>query len=213
MALCSPVSDGGGQKCTTQRLTKTRATMSKLWTLIIKIVVVLLMVAAIVIMAIALKKQGDNNRRLKANMEAELSGDKSVQQEYTVREFKEYFDDEMKLLKEHGVPARNVENIVKVSYIYRDTTIYRDTLIYIYDTIYKAQRADFCVETECFNVEGHIVGDTLEINDISAFDEVTVALYKEKKKCLFERRKIKAIAISGCTGDTLAVLRNLKVVK
>lgn len=185
--------------------------MNKIWAFVIKIAVVVAMMAAIIIMAVCLKRQGDEKRRIEANYEAEISKDYSRQQTIDVGELKQYFNKELQLLKEQGIKARNVENIIKVSYIYKDTTIYRDTLIYVYDTVRSVRKADFCVETPCYNIDGQIVGDTLEIRGITAQDEILVALYKEKRKCLFEKRKVKAVAISGCTGDTLAILRNLKI--
>lgn len=186
---------------------------AKLWILIAKIAAVVLMVAAIVIMAICLKKQGDEKNRLKENFDIEVKKEVSKQQKITVRELKEYFHKEVETLKEHDIKPKDVEQIVEISYFYHDTTVYRDTLIYIYDTVKSAKTADFCVETDCFNIDGQIVGDTLEIRDIKSYDDILVALYKEKPKCLFGKRRVKAIAISGCTGDTLAIKRNLLIEK
>lgn len=185
--------------------------MSKIWIWVIKIALVLAMIAAIVIMAICLKKQGDENRRIKSNYEAEVRQDYARQQTIDVRELKEYFAKEVEILKEHGIKPKNVENIVEVSYFYHDTTRYRDTLVYVYDTIRSSKKADFCVQTDCFNVEGQMIGDTLEISDIKSYDELLIALYKEKRKCLFQKQRVKVIAVSGCSGDTLAIRRNLKI--
>ena len=187
--------------------------MSKLWVLLIKIIVSVLMVAAIVIMAIALKKQGDEMRRIKSNYEAEVRQEYAHQQTIDVRELKQYFNKELQILKEQGIKPRNVENIIEVSYIIHDSTRYRDTLVYVYDTVRSVRKADFCVETPCYSIDGQIYDDTLEIYGFSAYDEILVALYREKRKCLFERQKVKAIAISACSGDTLAILRNLKIEK
>ena len=186
---------------------------TKLWILIAKIAAVVLMIAAIVIMAVCLKKQGDEKRRLKENFDIEVRKDLARQQKIDVQELKEYFSKEVETLKEHGIKPKDVQNIVEVTYFYHDTTVYRDTLIYVYDTVRSAKTADFCVETDCFNIDGQIVGDTLEIRDIKSYDDILVALYKEKPKCLFGKRRVKAIAISGCTGDTLAIKRNLLIEK
>ena len=56
-----------------------------------------------------------------------------------------------------------------------------------------------------------IVGDTLEIASVDNYDNILVALYREKRKCLFEKQRARAIAISACTGDTLSVMRNIKI--
>ena len=186
---------------------------AKVWILIAKIAAVVLMIAAIVIMAICLKKQGDEKRRLKENFDIEVKKELSKQQKISVGELKEYFHKEVETLKEFGIKPKDVEQIVEISYYRHDTTVYRDTLIYIYDTIRSAKTADFCVETDCFNIDGQIIGDTLEIHDIKSYDEILIALYKEKKKCLFDKRRVKAIAISGCSGDTLAIKRNLLIEK
>lgn len=186
---------------------------AKLWILVAKIAAVVLMIAAIVIMAICLKKQGDEKRRLKDNFDIEVKKEVSKQQKISVGELKEYFHKEVETLKEYGIKPKDVEQIVEISYFYHDTTVYKDTLVYIYDTIRSEKTADFCVQADCFSVEGQVVGDTLEINDIKSYDELLIALYKEKKKCLFDKRRVKAIAISQCTGDTLAVKRNLLIEK
>lgn len=186
---------------------------AKLWILLVKIIVSVLMVASIIIMAVCLKRQGDEKRRLKANYEAEIMGERARQQTVDVQELKDYFAKEVEALKQHDIRAKDVENIIEVSYHYRDTTIYRDTLVYVYDTAVEARKADFCVETPCYSIDGQIIDDTLEIYGITAQDELLVSLYKERRRCLFDKRRVRAIAISGCTGDTLAILRNLKVGK
>lgn len=185
--------------------------MSRVWILVAKIAAAVIMAAAIVIMAVCLKKQGDEMRRVKSNYEAEVRRDMARQQTVDVQELKEYFSKEVEILKANGIKPRNVENIIEVSYIMRDSTRYRDTLVYIYDTVRMSRTADFCVKADCYSVDGRIYDDTLEIYGLTAYDEILVALYREKRKCLFERQKIKAVAISACSGDTLAVLRNLKV--
>lgn len=186
---------------------------AKFWITIAKIAAVVLMVAAIVIMAVCLKRQGAEKRRLKENYDIELSKDRSRQQTVDVQELKDYFSKEVATLKEHGIRPKDVQNIVEVTYYVHDTTIYRDTLVYIYDTVRNAHKADFCVETNCYNIDGQIIGDTLEIYGITAQDELLISLYKEKAKCLFGKRRVKAIAISKCTGDTMTIKRNLLVGK
>ena len=184
--------------------------MSSFWKLLIKIVVVVLMVAAIVVLSVLLHNANKEKNRVQDNWEAAVS-DRSRQQTIDVGELKEYFHDEVETLIKFGIKPRNVDNIVEVSYVYRDTTIYRDTLIYIYDTVREVRTADFCIDTKCFNVDGRIIGDTLEVYGINMADEIMVALYKEKRKCIFDKRRVKAVAISACSGDTLAIIRNLKI--
>ena len=182
--------------------------------LIINIVVLALVIGGCVaVTCIVANRKGEQIRRLKANYAAEVAGDRSRQQDIDVRDLKEYFTREVAALKEHGIPARNVEHIVEVEYVYRDTVRWRDTLIYIYDTVKAGRRADFRVSAGCWEVAGEIVGDTLEIADIAVRDSVMVALYRERRKCLFQRQRVRAIALSACTGDTLAVRRNLKITR
>lgn len=185
--------------------------MSKLWALVIKIAVAVAMAAAIVVLSVCLKRQGDEKRRIKENYEAEVRRDLARQQTVDVRELKEYFAKEVEILKANGIKPRNVENIIEVSYILKDSTRYRDTLVYVYDTIRNARKADFCVVADCYSIDGRITDDTLEIYGLTAYDDILVALYREKRKCLFEKQRVKAIAISACSGDTLAILRNLKI--
>lgn len=184
--------------------------MSGLWKLIIKIAAVVLMAAAIVILSVCLHNANKERQRVQDNWEAAVS-DRSRQQTIDVGELKEYFHNEVETLKKAGIRPRNIENIVEVSYVYRDTTVYRDTLVYVYDTVRETRTADFSVDAKCYSVEGRIIGDTLEVYDVGMSDEILVALYREKRKCLFQRQKVKAIAISACSGDTLAVIRNLKI--
>lgn len=153
----------------------------------------------------------NENKRLIASREAAMSGDNSKQQHIDIKEFKEWFAQEVEALKEQGISARRVENVIEVHYVYKDTTIYRDTLLWVHDTLKDEVCAPFEVEAGCYTVCGQIEGDTLEIHGITSDDKILVALFKEKKKCLFERRKIKAIAISACKGDTISVIRNLKI--
>lgn len=184
--------------------------MSGHWKLLVKIIAAVLMVAAIVVLSVLLHNANGERRRVQDNWEAAVS-DRSRQQTIDVGELKEYFHREVETLKEYGIRPKDVQNIVEVSYIYRDTTVYRDTLVYVYDTVRETRTADFSVEAKCYSVEGRIIGDTLEVYDVGMSDELLVALYREKRKCLFQRQKVKAIAVSKCSGDTLAVIRNLKV--
>lgn len=173
--------------------------------------IITLLASVIIVLSVFLHKKGKDLRQVKANYEAEILGLRDVQQTIGIRDLKEYFSSEVAQLKEHGIPARNVEHIIEVEYIYRDTTRYRDTLIYVYDTVRAARRADFCVSAGCFDIDGQIIGDTIEIASVTNFDNILVALYREKRKCLFERQRVRAIAISSCTGDTLSVIRNIKI--
>ena len=150
-------------------------------------------------------------KRAADNYAAEITKDYSRQQELTVREFKEYFSKEVATLKEYGIKAGRVENVIKVTYLVRDTLRYRDTLVYVYDTVRSRSTAPFDVNGGCWEVCGEVYGDTLEIHGVDFQDHVTVALYRERHKCLFERTKVRAIAISECKGDTLSVVRNLKI--
>jgi hypothetical protein len=184
---------------------------AKMWAAVIKAVAVTAMVVAIVWLSVSLHRKGKDLRRVRENYGAEVTGDRSRQQTIDVRDLKEYFSREVAALKEQGIPARNVEHIVEIEYRWRDTTRWRDTLIYIYDTIRDARRADFCVSAGCYDIDGQIVGDTLEIASVTAYDEIIIALYREKRKCLFEKQRVRAVAISSCTGDTLSIKRNIRI--
>lgn len=168
--------------------------------------------ALIIVLSVSLNNAKREMKRIKSNYDAQLS-DQSYQQTLTPAELKKYFADEIARLKEYGVRTRNIENIVNVQYLYRDTLIYRDTLVWVYDTVtdYKFSPFDIC--TPCWSVFGKVIGDTVELYDVSVNDEIDVAIYREKRKCLFDKRRVKAIAISRCSGDTLRILRNIKVEK
>lgn len=172
--------------------------------------VMMLMTASVAILSISLHKSRMETKRIKENYEAQIS-DNSIQQTLTPAELKKYFADEIARLKEYGVRARNIENIVNVQYLYRDTLIYRDTLVWVYDTVTDYKFAPFDICTPCWSVFGKVIGDTVELYDVSVNDEIDVAIYREKRKCLFQKQRVKAIATSRCSGDTLRILRNIKV--
>lgn len=171
-----------------------------------------ILAALIVILSVSLRKAKREMKRIKSNYEAQIS-DHSIQQTLTPAELKKYFADEIARLKEYGVRARNIENIVNVQYLYRDTLIYRDTLVWVYDTVTDYKFAPFDICTPCWSVFGKVIGDTVELYDVSVNDEIDVAIYREKRKCLFQKQRVKAIATSRCSGDTLRILRNIKVEK
>jgi len=173
----------------------------------------LLMTAAIAVLITIAVKQTKEIGRLRDNFNTEITGQYEIQQEVTKRELKRLFSEQLVTLKEYGIKAGQIENIVNVEYRYVDTMRYRDTLVWVYDTVIQANRTPFEIDGECYSIAGEICGDTLEISCYQANDEILLSLYKEKRKCLFEKRKVKAIAVSACKGDTLAILRNLKVVK
>lgn len=154
-----------------------------------------------------------DKNRYKTNLEAAVK-DKDVQQQLTYKEFKYLYDDYVKQinnLKEYGVKLRNVENLIHVNYVLRDSVIYRDTLVYVFDTIREEPYADFDINAKCWHIKGNVCGNVVEIEDFNMQDSILILLYKEKKKCLFERTRVKAIAYSYCTGDTLSIINNLKL--
>lgn len=151
--------------------------------------------------------------RIKANTAAAATGDPSYQITLTKRELKEYFSQELAKLKEYGIPARNVENIVEIRYEYRDSVRYRDTLVWVYDTMGVERIAPFSIDGNCYSIEGFVFDDTVEIYCHQVYDDLLISLYREKRKCLFEKQKVKAMAISGCSGDTVAIVKNIVVQK
>ena len=180
---------------------------------LVEVIVTLSLVAAVAVLSVSLHRSVKNSNRMRADFETELKRDYTVQQEVTRRELKRYFEEEVSKLKEFGVKPAQVENIVNVEYRYIDSVRYRDTLVWRYDTVRNTSTATFDVSADCYTVSGEIIGDTVEIRAFEHNDDILVSLYKERRKCIFEKRKIKAIAISGCTGDTLKITRNLKVVR
>ncbi len=180
---------------------------------IIIIVFCVAMAAAVATLIAITIRQSREISRLGENFRTEVSGDRSVQQAVTKAELKELFSDELATLGDYGIKPRQVENVINVEYHYIDTVRYRDTLVWVYDTVIRAHRTPFEIDGDCYSISGEIYADTLEIGCYQSNDEILLSLYKEKRKCLFEKRKVRAIAVSACKGDTLAILRNLKVVK
>lgn len=184
---------------------------SKTRNFIAKIVAAVIVIAVVFFAFNELSRTRKELERIKANTVVAASGDPSYQITLTKRELKEYFSQELAKLKEYGVVARNVENIVEIRYEYRDSVRYRDTLVWVYDTMGMERIAPFSIDGNCYSIEGVVFDDTVEVYCHQVYDDVLISLYREKRKCLFEKQKVKAIAISGCSGDTVAVRRNVKV--
>jgi hypothetical protein len=159
------------------------------------------------------------NKRLKNNFYTELQQNFERQQTITKKEFKKYFDEYVSELKEYGIKPNQVENVINVSYRYKDTLIpktvlnFKDSLIEYYDTSFIVTFSEFDIESHCNRIKGYILADTLAIQSVETTDKLLISLYKEKRRCIFGKRGIKAIAISDCKKDTLTILRNLKVGK
>lgn len=184
---------------------------SKTRNFIAKIVAAFIVIAVVFFAFTELSRTREELERIKANTAAGVSGDPSYQITLTKRELKEYFSQELAKLKEYGIPARNVENIMEIRYEYRDSVRYRDTLVWVYDTMGVERAAQFSIDGNCYSIEGFVFDDTVEVYCHQVYDDLLISLYREKRKCLFEKQKVKAIAISGCSGDTVAVRRNVVV--
>lgn len=187
--------------------------MSEVKKKIIVLSVFLAVLLAFVITLICLFKQKKESERLLKNYKIEATARYEYQQEITKKELKEIHTKYDKLLKDYNIKRKNVENIVEIEYRYVDSTLYKDSLIYVYDTITKYNVAEFSIGGDCWNLSGYITDNNIITKDFDYSDSIVIYLYKEKKKCLFDKRSIKAIAISACTNDTLTILRNLKVVR
>lgn len=184
---------------------------SKTRNFIAKIVAAVIVTAVVFFAFSELSRTRNELEKIKANTAVAATGEPSYQITLTKQELKEYFSQELEKLKEYGIPARNVENIVEIRYEYRDSVRYRDTLVWVYDTIGMERIAPFSIDGNCYSIEGFVFDDTVEVLCHQVYDDILISLYREKRKCLFERQKVKAIAISGCSGDTIAVRRNVKV--
>lgn len=169
----------------------------------------LILLTAVVVLSYFLIRQIRETNRLHSNYTTELIGDHSMQQTITPAEFKKYFADLNTILKQYGIKAGQVQNIINIKYHFIDTLIPRDTLIYVYDTIRHDYYAEFDIRSNCTRVIGNICDNIIDIDSVENYDSILLSLYREKN-CLFNQ-KIKAIAISECKGDTLQILRNLKV--
>jgi hypothetical protein len=148
--------------------------------------------------------------RLANNYEIEVTGRLDELQTLTKKELKMYHSDLTKQLNDFGIKAGQVKNIVYVKYEFRDSIIRKDSLIFTYDTIAHKSIANFQISGNCFDVSGCVEDSNIYITDYSHNDSILVALYK-KRTCLFKKPIYKAIAISGCSGDTLQILNNIEI--
>lgn len=180
---------------------------------IIDTCIVIALVLLMILFMVLWIKQKNEFKRQKENLKIELSKEYSRQQDITIKQLKESFQEELKVLKEYGVKPKQIENIIKVRYNYIDTLISRDTLVYIYDTIKNDMIAHFDVESGCNRIKGYVYYDTIKIESVEVLDNIMITLYKEKRKCLFKKRTVTAIAVSDCMKDTITVTRNLVIHK
>ena len=169
----------------------------------------ILLLIAVVVLSWLLIRQVRETNRLHSNYAIELLDDHNSQQTITPAEFKKYFAEFNETLKKYGIKAGRVQNVVNIKYHLIDSVVVRDTLVYIYDTVSHLQVADFDLQAQCHRITGCISNNNIEVDRIETTDSILIALYREKN-CIFNH-KIKAIAISSCKGDTLQILRNLKI--
>jgi hypothetical protein len=186
---------------------------------LIKIGIRVVLVGVLILFFYLWQKERNERKRIQENFDIEITNERERQQTLTTKEFKKYFDEYVAELKNYGIKPNQVENVVSVRYVYKDTLIqkqvlnFRDTLIQVYDTAFTVSFSDFDIESNCNRVTGKIIADTLIIDSIETTDNLLISLYKEKRKCLLKKRSIKAIAISECKKDTLTILHNLKIGK
>ena len=186
---------------------------------IIQIVVYIVVVGLLALFFSLWRMERKEKNRIKENFDIEISNEKERLQTLTLSEFKKYYEAEIETLKQHGIKSNQVENIVQIRYNYKDSLIpktqlvFKDTLIEYFDTSFVVTFSEFDIESKCNIVKGYILSDSIVIQSIETTDNLLISLYKEKRKCIFGKRKVKAIAISECKGDTVTILNNLKVGK
>ena len=173
------------------------------------IIAVLLGIVSLLIYLLINQKKEINKQ--KNNLKIEFKQELSKQQGITKKQFKESFEKEVELLKSYNIKPAQVESYIKIKYNFIDTLILRDTLVFVYDTVKSYNIAHFDVESPCNRIKGSVFENNIEIESVETNDSISISLYKEKRKCLFKKREIRVIAISKCKGDTLAILRNLKI--
>lgn len=180
---------------------------------IIEIALGVVAVALIIILIITTTRQRKEIQRVKDNLEIQLREDFSKEQEITKQELKKYYEGVLDSLKKvAGVKPKQIEHIVQVRYNYIDSTVYKDSMVTVYDTIRHIGVKQFQITSQCNYVEGKVIGDSIFIDKLEYNDNITMVLYKEKRKC-FARKSYRACAISSCKNDTIAVSNNLRVVK
>lgn len=181
--------------------------------LIIEIAAIIIMAAIIFTSIKTCSSYKEESERVKNNYESILK-DNALQQELTVKELKKYYSEEIEKLKELGISSSNVTNLVKVRYKYIDSVLYRTEILYdtvkIKDTSYRT--GNFDVEAKCQRIKGRISSDSLYIDEINYNDSLSVILY-QTTRCLFKKKKFRAIIYSSCLNDTVQVIHNIKIEK
>lgn len=170
-----------------------------------------LITAAFIITLVCLFKERKESKRLLENYKIEATAKYEYLQSVTEKELKDIYKMYYDALKEYKIKPKDVESIVEIEYRYVDSVRHHDTLVFIYDTIRKYDIAEFSIGGNCWSLSGSVYNNNVVAENFRYNDSILISVYKEKRKCLFGKRHVKAIAISACTNDTLTILRNLEV--
>lgn len=167
---------------------------------ILKILIPIIFLIVFSILCVSISKKNKEIKRIKENYEIIVNNNEARQQSITLSELKDYFSEEVNTLKEYNIRPKDVQNIIEYHYVFIDSIVYRDTLVYIYDTVRNVSTSEFCVNGNNWTVAGKIICDTIEIENVEINDDFIVTLYKERKKCIFDKRRISAIVVSKYSG-------------
>ena len=186
--------------------------------LLIKAIPYIIIIIAILVIAglsIAVKFYKNESKRYHGNYEAMF--DKSLEQNITLKEFKEKYAAIADTLKQYHIKPRQIERVVQIKYQYRDTGSHTVKIVEVPKIVYTIPKnitytKTFTHSTQCFYISGTVTDTTVTITEQSITDTILIALTKTRK-CLFKPPVYRATAISQCKGDTLPVLNNIQIIK
>jgi len=158
--------------------------------------------------------QSKENNRIYNNMSQLARGQLSFMKVYTKKEFKNFEPGAVALAETLGFKTNQIDHYIETMYNIKDTTIvsHYTKVDSIPDIRY------FSITRKCTDFAGVSYPDSITMQTWT-YDTVKTFLYREPNKEIFwpirwlsrNRWIHTAVSFSACTGDTLSVIKNVKV--
>lgn len=153
--------------------------------------------------------------RLSTNQDNYATGNHSGQVTLNLGEFKKYYEALAKLAKDYDIKPRQIEYVYQIVPEYRDCvrTVRNDSIVYLPDS---TEVRYFTIDQPCYSIWAVSYPDSGSAQ-LFKTDTLTIIPYWYRKGCWVIRwlkpKFYDIIAHSACSGDTVAVIRNIKIKK
>ena len=180
----------------------------------IKIVIVAFFLLGIIIyQQVKISRLNEDNARLTNNQYTLITNSYNRELLLKEKEFKKLYKELTEHLNKLEIKVKQVERIVKVQYLYRDTTI----TVLVQDTVEDVKM--FTVKEDCYDIRG-IIKDSLIKTELSFRDSLDVYIYRSPNKALSwwyrlwhpkDKWIYNAAVYSFCQQDTLTVKKFIRI--